>query len=1111
MSDRLESMHCPDCGTLLSSEAWGENLCVVCLLRLAAPTIDSDTAVTRGIAATANPGEVTAAPRGEPSLVSGEAAGAFEFSAGDVLADRYRVLKRLGRGGMGEVWRAYDLKLRVDVALKTLNPSLAGEQGLELMRGEVRTAREVISPNVCRIFDLIEVDGHELVSMEFVDGHTMLRVLDERGPLDLQEAADVGSQLLAGLEAIHGVGLVHRDIKPENIMLTRAKRVVIMDFGLTARMGEGLHAGTPVYMAPEQKRGEGTDARADVYSAGIVLAELLAVGGDGADVIRHSVWDGVRETPPSLPEIPWRRILLKAVAADRDDRYESAAEMAHTLEKVAIRVEDAENKTPYPGLAAYAMEGAEFFFGRESEVEALWKKLQHAHLLGVIGASGSGKSSFVQAGLLPAMPSNWSHLQLKPGRSPFVRLAAALTPALQLDPAALVHLDSPDDPEAVLAAVSAWRAQHRETLLIVDQFEELFTQNSPESQAAFAELLARIAFQTDVHVLLSMRDDFLMRCNNFPPLAPIFSELTPLKPLAGSALRRALVRPALKCGYRFENEGIVEEMLAEVTRERAALPLIAFTASRLWEERERDTGLLTQDVYDRLGGVAGALAQHAETALEAIGSARVPIVRELFRNLVTAQGTRATVEVEELLSVFHADDQGDDAAEVLQALIDSRLLTSYEVPSEEGAAPLRRVEVVHESLLSAWPRLVRWQSQDADSRQLRDELRHAAKLWDSRNRPDDLLWSGTAYREFRLWRERYPGRLTAIEEAFVAAMTTAGERAQRRRQRIVTGVIAALLVVVASVTALWRQSEAALLRAEAQTMVAQATQSTLDSYPTAALAWAIKSLEVSDTREGRLLALQALWKGPPAWHANDHAGLSLQFSPDGNELLQSTRRSQVGSLLRVIGADGASAAIDGAHDTERIGALYQASNPDVIISMTGHPGRHRVRPPVRRRATQPGPHHAARVLGKRAGSLERGAGRARAARLRGFRIAGHVRRGTGTRADDGARRRTANPGGGWNVARASRRRPGRDRDDRCGRRRTPPGDRKAPGHDHDRHQRTERPGCHARRHRRDPHLERDAGRRRAPGCRGGSRTGRYRRHPAVQRRRQLPDIPTAGA
>jgi hypothetical protein len=149
-----------------------------------------------------------------------------------------------------------------------------------------------------------------------------------------------------------------------------------------------------------------------------------------------------------------------------------------------------------------------------------------------------------------------------------------------------------------------------------------------------------------------MRDDFLIQCNRHAALKPIFSELTALDPPTGSALRRALIQPALACGYRFENEAMVEEMLAEVTRERGALPLIAFTAAQLWEQRDRETGFLTRDAYDRMGGVGGALAQHAEATLAKIGDERQPIVREFFRNLVTARGTRAVRDVEELLSIF---------------------------------------------------------------------------------------------------------------------------------------------------------------------------------------------------------------------------------------------------------------------------------------------------------------------------------------------------------------------------------------------------------------------------------------------------------------------------
>ncbi len=196
---------------------------------------------------------------------------------GVILGERYQLREVLGRGGMGEVYRAFDLKLRVDVALKSVRPELSSsEKARELLRQEVRSAREVLSPNVCRIFDLVVEEGRELVSMEYIDGMTLAERLQERGPLELREAREVAAQFLAGLEAIHEAGLVHRDFKPENVMLTRAGRVVVMDFGLAKARTEaksGTIAGTPAYMSPEQSRGEPVDARADVYSAGVVLAE----------------------------------------------------------------------------------------------------------------------------------------------------------------------------------------------------------------------------------------------------------------------------------------------------------------------------------------------------------------------------------------------------------------------------------------------------------------------------------------------------------------------------------------------------------------------------------------------------------------------------------------------------------------------------------------------------------------------------------------------------------------------------------------------------------------------------------------------------------------------
>ena len=216
------------------------------------------------------------------------------------------------------------------------------------------------------------------------------------------------------------------------------------------------------------------------------------------------------------------------------------------------------------------------------------------------------------------------------------------------------------------------------TLVIIDQFEELFTLSPVDVQASFARMLGRLVVEADVRVIVSLRDDFLIHCQAHDALLPAFADVTPLGLLGVSSMRRALVQPALACGYRFEDEALVDEMIRDVSRERGALPLLAFAASRLWEKRDRERGLLTREAYKEIGGVGGALAQHAEVTLERIGRKRIPLVRELFRNLVTSQGTRAVRERDELLSVF--DGKSDtigtraEAEDVVNALVDARLL-----------------------------------------------------------------------------------------------------------------------------------------------------------------------------------------------------------------------------------------------------------------------------------------------------------------------------------------------------------------------------------------------------------------------------------------------------
>ncbi|MGB5401493.1 MAG: protein kinase [Thermoanaerobaculia bacterium] len=740
------------------------------------------------------------------------------------------------------------MKLRQDVALKALRTELIEDtDALETLRQEVRTAREVISPNVCRVFDLQELDGQELVSMEYVDGTTLQEILKERSPLDLDEAREIASQFLAGLEAIHEAGLIHRDIKPENVMVTRTGRVVVMDFGIAKGLGDGkggLIAGTPAYMSPEQSQGDELDTRADVFSAGVVLAEMVVPAGVRSLEDRQRVWEAIHQEAPEIAETPWSRVISQCIAADREARYTTASELARALEEVTLRAVGDDTARPYPGLSAFQEEDAEYFYGRELEVEALWKKLRRPHLLAVIGPSGAGKSSFLRAGLLPTLTDGWRALIATPGNRPFSNLAQALAPQLGEAPGVAKLLQRFEEPDIAIELCSQWRQQSKHSLIILDQFEELFTQNPEAVQASFAELLGRLPLEADLFVLLSMRDDFVMHCHRFEALRPIFSELSPLDPPLGSALRRALVEPALRCGYRFEDESIVEEMLSEVEGQRGALPLLAFAAAQLWERRDREE----------------VLAVFPETE------------DEPFREPSQVKPTPTP------------RPQRPAAKHVLISLIDARLLTSYEVPAdEEGSEPHHRIEIVHESLLARWPRLVRWQRQDADSAQMRDELRHQSRLWDEKSRPEDMLWTGTAFKEYEIWRERYPGGLTQTEEAFGTAMVHRAERQKRRRRRVITAVFCVMLAVLGVITYLLREAVLERRRAEAGKLLALG-EVELDSYPTATLAWATKSLELADTPEGRMLALRALQKGPPATVMSDVGAWRVAFSPTGGWL-----------------------------------------------------------------------------------------------------------------------------------------------------------------------------------------------------------------------------------
>ena len=213
-----------------------------------------------------------------PSSVVGriaapESVRADAFTPGTVFAERYRIIGLLGRGGMGEVYRADDLKLGQAVALKFLPSTFAQDPTrLERFYSEVRIARQISHPNVCRMYDIGEHDGRLFLSMEYVDGEDLASLLRRIGRLPGDKALEIAQQLCAGLAAAHDKGVLHRDLKPSNVMIDGRGRAMITDFGLAAPVHAAGNAedvsGTPAYMAPEQLTGRGASVQSDLYALG---------------------------------------------------------------------------------------------------------------------------------------------------------------------------------------------------------------------------------------------------------------------------------------------------------------------------------------------------------------------------------------------------------------------------------------------------------------------------------------------------------------------------------------------------------------------------------------------------------------------------------------------------------------------------------------------------------------------------------------------------------------------------------------------------------------------------------------------------------------------------
>ena len=316
-----------------------------------------------GMTRTTGPsGRSPSLPPNDPSSL-----GHGRFEPGTRLGERYRIVGLLGRGGMGEVYRADDLQLGQSVALKFLPERLASNPAdLARFRNEVKVARQIAHPNVARIYDIGEADGHVFLSMEYIDGEDLAGVLRRMGRPSQDKAVEIARQLCLGLAAAHDAGILHRDLKPANVMIDGRGRVRITDFGLAGLMDEleGTEqiAGTPAYMAPEQLQGGSVSARSDIYGLGLILYEIFtgkrAFEGSSLAELKQQHVSGsvtslsslVRDVDPAV-----ERVVLRCLEGDPQQRPPSVyAVLAALPGGDPLAAAMAAGETPSPELVANA-------------------------------------------------------------------------------------------------------------------------------------------------------------------------------------------------------------------------------------------------------------------------------------------------------------------------------------------------------------------------------------------------------------------------------------------------------------------------------------------------------------------------------------------------------------------------------------------------------------------------------------------------------------------------------------------------------------------------------------------------------------------------------------
>jgi serine/threonine protein kinase/DNA-binding SARP family transcriptional activator/WD40 repeat protein len=724
----------------------------------------------------------------------------------------YELREPIGKGPLATVYRGFQPSVGRQVAVKVFPPEYANHPAfVRCFVGETRLIASLEHPHIVSVYDFWRGADGAYVIYPILNGRSLADAKPE--PLPVEQAMKLTSELGSALSYAHRQGVTHCNIKPSNILLDDDANAYLADFGSAVpavKAATGAVSASAAYRAPEDHAGEKMGVLSDIYSLAAVVAHLLT-GDEPPDLdlsridpgLAHALNRGLAPNPQDRPETVDQFLeLLTASPGGSSGRRLS----------VSFR-------NPYKGLAAFDEIDAPDFFGRAEDIEQLVTMVAEHRLSAVVGPSGSGKSSVTLAGLLPALArgaipgsESWVSVRSVPGASPFDELAMSLSGvSTQPVPELVAGLSLPDGKGLLNVTKRIAQELDSEVILIVDQFEEIFTlvASAEERNLFISTLVAATAGPSSrLRVVLTLRADFFHEVLSHQALGPVIGAThLALAPLGVEGIRQAIVDPAVRVGLRVE-PGLVNRIVADLSDQPGSLPLLQFTLDRLADGAA--DGCITNGDYHALGGVTGALAEQAEQAYQSLDETQQKVAEPIFTRLLTvlddAHDVRRRVRVSELRSLGLNPSAVDT---VLDRFGRERLLTFDIDPITRGAT----VEVAHEALLREWPTLRRWVNTRRESLLLQRRFQTAFSEWEDSARNPDTLLTGGRLSQYEEWASGEGVTLTVAERDFLdtSIARRKDEEAQRRtqRHRILGGVaMAACVALVLAVVALVLREQA---------------------------------------------------------------------------------------------------------------------------------------------------------------------------------------------------------------------------------------------------------------------------------------------------------------